>query len=990
MSIKMKKMTVLVQSALGVGIAASLVGLPAYAQQDVEKVEKIEVTGSSIRRIQAEGALPVQVITRKDIEKSGAATVTDLIQAIPAMQGFTTNADSVNGGGGGVATASLRSIGANNSVGASYTLVLLNGRRVASSNSGSEVNLNTLPLSAIERVEVLTDGASAIYGADAIAGVVNFITRKSSGEGNIEVSTSQPQRPGASNYSISGSKGFGDLDKDGYNIMGSFSFDEQEQLNALDRSFSRSGKIPFTTPDGKSAALVLDSINSVPGNISVTSKVGGLPLGAALPGASFNPYLLSTGACPAQTFKSGNVCRFDFASTVQLVPESSRSTFFLSGRTKLTDSASLFAEYMRGDYWTEPRFAPPAQPLPLLSKDRATGAVTFQSPFYAKYVLPNLAKFGIDPATVSAANMNLRIFDAGGRQDRYKYTTNHLVVGGDAAFLGWDATTSLTQSTTAFEQTFKGGFLSGNAFDAIIANNAYDPFLLAGSSAAALAPAVLKGNVTNDKYSLTDLSVKGSRPLFNLSGGDAAVGTGLAVSRQRYESNPSAISQGANSLQPDFTDVIIGGGQGFLPFDTKRNVVGIFAELAMPFTKEFEVTGAVRRDSYSAAKNAKNFDASGNLQEAATQGNKFDATTYKIGGRLQPNKTVLVRASYGTGFRAPTLGNITAPLTDGGSTGREYDCPFPVATDPLNAGCQSAKTQYNLLTGGNALTGESGLKAEKSKQWNLGFRVEPTSALSFGVDFWNISLTDQIAVIPESLAFENPETYRGLFIVRPDTISKIPYVTLLQTPINLTASNYRGLDFDAATRFDSQLGKMGFRVAATRLLKAEYEIPGTSGFQNSLGKYGPDQTVGFKWIVKLTANLDHGDFAHSLTANYKSGYTDSTITTEVDANGDPVVDADGNEAPTNGPNVRYINADGSLGGTVLNLVRKVPSYTTFDWQTKYTVSKQVDVTAGIRNMFDRLPPLSIQDGGSGNQRGFDPRYTDVVGRTFYLKAGVKF
>jgi iron complex outermembrane recepter protein len=949
MSIKMKKMTILVQSALGVGIAASLAGLPAYAQQDVEKLERVEVTGSSIRRIQAEGALPVQIITRKDIEKSGAVTVTDLIQAIPAMQGFTVNADSVNGGGGGIATASLRSIGED------YTLVLLNGRRVASSTSGSVVNLNTLPLSAVERVEVLTDGASAIYGADAIAGVVNFILRKNATDGNIEVSTTQPQRAGAANYGISGSKGYGDFDKDGFNILGAFSFDQQDELNALQRNFSKSGKIPFTTPDGQSAALLLDSVNSVPGNIALVRSGG-------LPAVNFNPYFLANGACPAQTFLSGRNCRFDFASTVQLMAESLRTNYFLTGRKKLGDTASIYAEFMRGEYWTEPRFAPAAQPLVL----------PLNSPLYARYVVPNLATLGVDPATITRAQMNLRIADAGGRQDRYAYKTNHIVVGADATMLGWDAATSLTHSTTALEQTFKGGYLSGNAFDAIVAANAYDPFLLQGGAVAALAPAVLRGNVTNDKYSLTDLSVKASRPLFKLGGGDAALGAGVDFTRQRYEQNPSAISQGANSLQPDFTDFIIGGGQGNLPFDTKRNVVGIFAELAMPVSKELEFTGAVRRDSYSAAKNAKNFDADGILQGEATQGNKFDNTTFKLGARFQPTKTILVRSSYGTGFRAPTLRNITLPLVDFGSTSREYDCPFPDPTDPLNAGCQPSKTQYNLLLGGNAVTGESGLKAEKSKQWNLGFRIEPSSAFSFGVDYWSIGLTDQIANIPETLAFENPEVYRDLFVVRPDSVSGIPYVTLKQTPINLTASNYRGIDFDTATRFDSRLGKMGFRLGATRLTKAEYEIPGTPGFQTSLGRYGPDQTVGFKWIVKLTGSLDHGDFSHNVSANYKSSYTDSTI-----------IDGDG-------PNIRVLNADGSLGGNILDLVRQVPSYTTVDWQTKLAVSKQVDFTVGIRNLFDKEPPLSIQDGGSGNQRGYDPRYTDVVGRAFYLKAGVKF
>jgi iron complex outermembrane recepter protein len=155
------------KSALCALLAAAL---PALAQ---DSTQRIEITGSAIKRIQAEGALPVQVIKREDIEKTGATSVQELIQALPVMQGFTAEGNSVGGGGSGFTGAGLRNQGE------TKTLVLLNGRRVAPAGSqaltGAQaaVNLNTLPLAAIDRVEVLTDGASALYGSDAIGGVVN-------------------------------------------------------------------------------------------------------------------------------------------------------------------------------------------------------------------------------------------------------------------------------------------------------------------------------------------------------------------------------------------------------------------------------------------------------------------------------------------------------------------------------------------------------------------------------------------------------------------------------------------------------------------------------------------------------------------------------------------------------------------------------------------------------------------------------------------------
>ena len=947
---------------IATGFALSLMAAQSvYAQQSAQpdaaqKVERIEVTGSSIKRIQSEGALPVQVITRVDIERSGAKTVTDLIQAIPAMQGFTVSADSVNGGGGGIATASLRSLGNN------YTLVLLNGRRLAPSTTGSVINLNNLPLSAIERVEVLTDGASALYGSDAVAGVVNFILRKNTTEGSAEISYLSPQDPGAKSLDISISKGFGDLEKDGFNVLGAYSQYRQDELTALQRSFSKSGKIPFSF-NGQSVALVLDSINSVPGNISL-NRTG-------LSGVTFNPFFMANNNCPAQHFAAPSntgiagqpttICRFDFASTVQIVPESERQNFFLTGRIKLGADWTLFGEYVGGKYWNEPRFAPPAQPLPL----------SLTSPLYARYVVPYLARLGVTGSTVRSAIMRLRVFDAGGRQDRYTYDTNHFVVGADGTLAGWDVSGTLTESETKFTQEYKGGYLSGIRFNEAVSSGRYDPFLPAGGSVAALAPAVLKELTTSDKSSITNLALKGSRAVFQLPAGEAAFGAGYDYIKQRYLSNPSAIAQGENALQPNFADVIIGGGQGALPFDTTRDVNALFGELVVPVIKGLDVTGAVRYDDYAAAKNSKNFDPNGVPIGTATQGNKYSKTTYKLSARYEPTKDLLFRASAGTGFRAPTLANITQPFQDGGVTSREYNCPFPNPSDPLFAGCQG-RTQYNLRTGGNPAQGAAGLRPETTKQWAMGFRFEPVAGYSFGVDYWDIRLKDKIDTLPETVAFGSPEAYRALFRVLPDTVSKLPYITLLQGPINLTKANYAGFDLDASARIKTSVGILGLRATAAYLTKAEYEVPGTAGLQSSLGQYGVNQQVAFRWITKLTANFDHGNFAHSVTTTYRSGYTDAKIVA-----GD-------------GPNVRILNADGSLGANILDLTRQVPSYTTVDWQTRYAFTKQIEATIGVRNLLDKSPPLSIQDGGSGNQRGFDPRYTDPIGRTFIAKAVYRF
>jgi iron complex outermembrane recepter protein len=950
MSIKMKKMTVLVQSALGVGIAASLVCLPAYAQQDTEKVERIEVTGSAIKRIQAEGALPITVITQEDIKKSGAISATDLIQKIPSMQGFIAKADSVNGGGGGLTSASLRSLGSD------YTLVLLNGRRVAAANRGTTVNLESIPLNAIERVEVLTDGASAIYGADAIAGVVNFILKKNTSEGSVEMTANLPQGPGGDSVNVGISKGFGNVDKEGFNVLVALSYDEQNTLAASQRRFSKSGVIPFSQ-DGRNLSLVLNSVNSVPANIALTDGTVD-PL--------YNPYFLQNGSCPPLHVLRGQACRFDFASTVDLIPESKRTSAFISGQFKLTDNVKAFGDVTLTKFATKPAYAPPAQPLGLL----------LTSPLYAKYVVPYLGQLGVNPADVTAADMFIRVFDAGKRQDDYTYNTKGITGGIEGTLQSWDFNAAYGFSKTQILDDAIGGYLSKNAFEALIAANAYDPFLPAGGAVNALAPAVLKQRLSEDNYSLSTFSVRGSTPLFKTGGGEAALALGTEFGKQRAEINPSAILQGKNVQQPLFTDAIIGGGGGSLPFDANRNNFGAFAELAMPLSKEFELNGAVRYDKYSTITNKKAFDSVGNAIGEATEGLASNRATYKLSARFQPSQAFLFRGSVGSGFRAPTLGDISNPVEDFGVTAAEYTCPF-VAPDPLAAGCPNAQTQYNQVRRGNATTGDDALKPEKSKQWTIGFRVEPTSAFSFGLDYWNVKLNDQISQIDERVAFANPAAFSKLFLLRPDPISGVIRTNFVLAPINLASSDYRGIDFDTSLRNKTPIGVLSAKLTATYLLKADYEVPGLPGFQSSLGKYGTDQQVAFKWIAKLSTGLEVGRFVHTLSANYRTGYEDAPVTT----------DADGNII---GPVIRPVNANGTFGGQIGTFSRRVASYTTFDWQSKFNLDKGLDVTLGIKNLFDRDPPFSIQDGGTGNMRGYDPRYSDPMGRTGYITAAYKF
>jgi iron complex outermembrane receptor protein len=931
----------------------------AHAQQAAatdskpdQQLERVVVTGSSIKRIVAEGALPVITLKRADIEKSGATSVRELIQNLPAMQGFTTASDSVNGGGGGTTTASLRNLGSQ------YTLVLLNGRRVAPFNTGSTVNLEQLPLAAVERVEILADGASTLYGSDAIAGVVNFITKRNSEAGGIDWMMNQPEDPGGQERRFSASKGFGDMENDGFNVRIGLALEREDRLMASQRQSTRSGVIPFVHK-GQNLYLWQLSANSNPPNVLLND--GELDF--------YNPQLLLNGNCgkdPA-AFVQGSTCRFDYAATVQLRPQAERKNVYLSGQVKLGDDLTAFVEGLFSDSAVTAAYAPPAQPL-----DMPIG-----SALYNRYILPTLADRGILPTEVTSVTYLMRLRDAGLRTNEYRTKGKHFVAGVEGQLAGFDGSLAFTKSETTLDDRFAGGYTSLKKLNELINAGKFDPFKQGvGDQSAALAPAVLSGLASSSKSELNVMSLKGSRALFALDGGDAYLGLGLDLMSQRYASNPSAISMGPNKLQPTYDDFPVGGSNGALPFDTKRNNFGAYMEVVAPFMKALEVTGALRVDSYGAAQNNRNFDTAGNPIGSAAQGNKSSKTTYKLGFRFQPSPQLLVRGSIGTGFRAPTLADITTPLADAGVIGTQRACPV-TSGDPLFAGCRPLPTQWRAMSGGNPFTGTAGLKPENSRQWSLGARFEPDASFTAGLDFWGVRINDVITSVPEDTAFDNFARYRGLFTVTIDPATNRPILTFNSVPLNGAAAQSSGVDLDLTARFKTDIGRLTTQATATILSESWFDYGFGGGKETSIGKLGSDDQVAFRTLVRLQATLDSGAFSNTLAMSWKPGYIDQKYSAD-----DATIrnrDAANTSAFPSGQPGAFVGIEDW----------KVPDYYTIDWQGKWNYNKDLSITVGLKNALDRPPPRSIKT-VNGNMLGADPRYADVMGRTLYLGASYKF
>jgi iron complex outermembrane receptor protein len=930
-----RSLRVMFAGSLAIGSAAAI----AQEATPEAPMQRVEITGSSIKRIAAESSLPVQSFSQKDIKKSGVSTVTDFIQQLPAMQGFSVAADSVGGGGGGVTTASIHDIGA------AYTLVLLNGRRIAPANSGTTIDLNSIPLSAIERVEVLTDGASALYGADAIAGVVNFILKKGATDWEINAKYSRPEQSGGASNAISLSKGFGDIDEDGYSVFFSLSHDEQKQLKASQRDFARTGIINFTDPsNGKQLQFSNGSSRSLPANAGVkylSNEIDPATGERISKTVNLNPYALAHGgqcaAVNADFYGDGN-CYFDNASTIEINPKTQRDALFSSGSVKLGNSG------FKGFYdlaYTEAKVIASIAPYP------ADFSIAKGSALYNKYIQPNLTAEQDAGATSVVAKY--RLYEMGNRTYDYGTKATHLVAGVDGALAGWDVNSALTYSKNKQTQKYVGGFPLADKFQAAIDAGSIDPFAYGlGEMPQAMRDTLLStgfsGTYNTQTVEMKAWDARASREAFTLPGGAAQVGVGVDYRNTSFKVNQADVAKNAQIL---FDNPQVDSAY-------ERDNFGAYTELVMPVSKALELTGSARYDQIGAIDNK---------LTGQKVGNKENAATWKLSAKYTAARNLLFRAAAGTGFRAASMQEIAGPLEDWGVTGGNYQCPLTGSSHPLASYCNGVgRQQFEAFQGGNPE-----LKPEKSKQWSIGTVFEPTNELSMSFDLWNVEIRDQVTSVSEGLIFDNPAKYANLFTTKHIGSTGADVLAIKLLPINIGKVENRGVDYDFTHKTKLFDGKLTSRLAGTWLLRSRYTTPGTDDqWESSLNRYGSNDKVSFRHVVRASTSFEQAQWTHTLSANYRNGYTDKEQT----ADGCAVIVA-------------------GQPGECYGITLQVPSYTTFDFQTAYRPMKNLEITGGIINLFDRDPPFTLRNTGS-HQVGYNPSYSSALGRQFYLSASYKF
>ena len=906
---------------LAFGLVTGLAVTQAIAQD--APIQRVEVNGSAIKRINVEGALPIQTLSQEAIAKTGATSVAELVQTLPAMQGFTIGAVAAGTNSGGRVSASIHGIGE------SYTLVLLNGRRLAPQGSGNEVNLQAIPMSAVERVEILTDGASALYGSDAIAGVINFVLKKNQQGGDIEANYSQPTagRAGGSRY-IAATYGWGDIDTDGWNVLASYRRDEQDQIKAIDRDFANTSYRRFSY-NGANYVYDNTSTASVPGNVTVAFRnPAGVP---RMDSVGFSPYLLANGNCPTLNVVSSNNtattrnCTFDSVATIEILPENKRDSFFVKGTKKLGDNWEAFTDIAYSRFDLTARIAPNTAPFTV-----ATNSAQFD-----QYVRPYLSQAQID--RISSVAGNYRAYDWGTRDSQTITESKHAVIGVEGEVAGWNVNTALTWSQNSIDERYVGGYMRNTEFRALLADGTINPFApittLSPETQQRIDNSVYNGSIREASTTLKAFDVRGSRELFALGGGAAQLAVGGDYREYAYEQTPSS----------DAVNGVIYNFNAPAAYDMTRENIGVFAEVLAPITKELELTAALRYDDIAAIDDA---------LSGRKVGKDQSKTTYKVSARYQPMPQLLFRGSYGTGFKAPSMLDIAQPVVNAGFTSASWGCPIADATL-----CRPGTTQYNVLSSGNA-----DLRPETSKQYTIGARWEPSARLSAGLDLWDIKMKDRVGSVSEQQAWANPASVPELFSTYTEPATGNTYWAFLRAPLNIGQSHYRGIDWDVTSRQRLDIGTWTTTLNGTYMLKSDYTVPGTTDqWTTSLNYFGLNNEVVFRHVIRLSTSLDTGKLSNTLIANYRNGYTDAAAT--------------------------VFNFD--TGANVRNFRLDVPSFTTFDWQGRYAFTENFTLRAGMKNIFDRKPPLSLRS-SSGHQVGFDPRYADPLGRQVYVTGNYKF
>jgi iron complex outermembrane receptor protein len=959
--------------AAPLGLALALLATPAFAQdqaappaqpaptatadQPADAVTPDVVVTGTLFRSNRDTVSPITTLTAANLEKAGITNIADAVRSISADNSGSIPSAFANGFGSGGAGVSLRGLTVNS------TLVLIDGIRTtnypyADDGQRAFVDLNSIQKSNIQRIDVLKDGASSTYGADAIGGVVNIITRKqiTGIEGTAEGGISQRGDGGEQRLTLSA--GYGDLSTQGFNVYLTGEYEHDSLISAADRGF------PYNTADltsiggdnfnvaspenggafgtrlGATSAVVRPSRELVAGNIysgQFLTDANGDPLASRI----LNPAgCRQNGLTIQHNDATGAYCEENTIPYGTLQPEQTR----YGATAHLTANVGANAQaYLTGTYYHSKVFSVAA---PFSIRQRNPINTT-------NLVLPAILSNGQlnpnNPYAVAGCVEGVSCVDA---QISYAFpeliqratTINNLyrIAGGISGKFGdgW----SYSVDATYARSDVKGineGYINIAGLTSAIANGTYNfvnPSLTPQSVIDALSPAA----ITTAKSELYMIQGNLTKELFQLPGGALQVGVGGSVRRETLN-NPNA---NANNAFLGLNAVTAAG---------KRTIWAGYFEIDAPVLSTLDINASGRYDHYS---------------------DGFSSFSPKIGAKFTPIHGLTFRGTYSRGFRAPSFAESQSGAVIGYTN---YTLPDAVVAAHNNdAYVQPFSIGYNSASNPN-------LKPEKSRSFTGGVVFEPARWLSLSVDYYNIKKTDVIAGGPLAAqaltAYYNGTTIPSgysfvLDDVDPQAPNAIRKVLIVNSPYaNAAALITSGLDISATVRFNLGPVKWTSQGEATDIFKYNFKPDANSPYDHYVGTQAPyvlSSGAGTpKWRANWMNSFEFGKFTLTGTAYYVSGYK-SVAEDQV-----------GHGATS--------CADNLYGGTDPNFGCRTKSFIDVDLVGQVKVNDKFTFYVNVLNLFDRSAPLNPAN-YAGAAANYNPTWTQsgIVGRFFRAGANFKF
>ncbi|HEX5305885.1 MAG TPA: TonB-dependent receptor [Dyella sp.] len=972
------KLAASVRTALTIGaVLAAGVAMPAFAQdtaqqkpadqKDVTNLQTVTVTGSHIRRVDLETSNPVVTIDAAQIKATGKLTLGDIVQQLPAVTGGNTNPQVNNGGGSGSSSIGLRGLGAQR------TLVLIDGKRIINSDP------NSIPADMIERIEVLTDGASSVYGSDAIGGVVNFILKKDYQGAQFTLNYGQ------SGHADGRSKGytftFGQTSDKG-SIMGGVDYNKTEAVAAANRDFSKNAVSIYGSSQTPIYSYIGGSTFPAYGRIQLPEQYRAQyncdnDVVALNPGASGQNI-----ATDYHCFT--NADKYNYATVNLIQTPQERTSLWLKGTYDLGDHVQAYMDAYHNKTSSGFQLAPA-----LLGSlyGAVISADSYYNPFGEEY-----SSAGLD--------YRARLVSAGNRSANYGTTTDQIHTGfkGDFTLLdhdwNWDVgmgyghfsrqtitrglpnqdkiNADLGPSFLDTDGTVKcgtpGNVISGctpfNPF------NLFDPNSVAALQAAAV-PAISNQFDIERVYSA---DVNGG--LFDLPAGTVQFAGGLSYRKEytRSEIDPLLLidpATGNCTLGSQCSSPLRGG------YNVKEGYAEVFVPILsdMPFVQALNVTIGDRYSKYSTF--------------GSTNNTKF-AVEYR------PITDLLLRGTVSEVFRAPTIDDVYgAPISDAPKLSSD---PCDGITTAGNPACVGVPTdgsfQDQNVAAGQQIKGVSAgsqyagfpLGPEQGKSFDVGFVYSPNyvPGLSFSADFWHLYLNDTISSIGAQTVLDlcyNGVTQYCPLITRFPAGSANPgeIAQIIEPTGNLGRTDVSGVDFSSRYRLpEFSFGNFVVGLDATYLSRYDQQTaPGTDAntvftdaghfmpfgsSQASTCPSGGGVCLFPRWRGNGFVNWNLGDWSASWRMRYIGAFRNGSLSPSQDTN------------PVQGlPGIQF-----KYGATIYNDVSVGYNYE--------PLNTRIDL--GVNNLFDKQPPFLYAN--NTLNANTDPSDFDLQGRYYWARVTVSF